>query len=510
MFIKSTAYVASKIQNLKVAGFNIFQWEALNKNHFFLYLSISVALTFWVIESAIHYFIFDEPVFELLPSDTNEMWMRDIIFALIIIFGLFVDFTANQMIAKSKIIALTDNIARAKKQWELVIDSLPQFVIAMDKNARVTRVNRTIEKWGVGKVNKVVGLYVPDFLKCLNDNFADDGWTSDWTYIWQQFKDRDTIKRKIEKEGSGKIYQYSLRKISDYDASIDPCYAVLIIDDITARQILAKSIKDHALTLEKTVTTRTKELRHANSQLENELLAKVATNIQLKQSQDCQHALLREIFTTQEKERKRIAAELHDSIGQSLGAAKFKIEELLLEKIKPADASEYDQLSKLVVLIKNSIHEARHIAMDLRPAMLDDLGILPTLKWFCREFEDTYSQIEIDLSSNADEPSISDNNKVVIFRIVQEALNNIVKHANATTIALDLSKTDSGITLSIRDNGCGFDTNLKPDYDTSKLQCSFGLSSMRERAESTNGKFKIKSSPGSGTYIQVSWGNADA
>ncbi len=69
----------------------------------------------------------------------------------------------------------------------------------MDHDAIITRVNRTIETWGMGKVNKVDGLYVPDFLKCLNDNFTDDCWTSDWPYIWQQIKSKQAIERKIEK-----------------------------------------------------------------------------------------------------------------------------------------------------------------------------------------------------------------------------------------------------------------------------------------------------------------------
>ncbi|MBE9564469.1 MAG: sensor histidine kinase [Proteobacteria bacterium] len=380
----------------------------------------------------------------------------------------------------------------------------------MDHDARITRVNRTIETWGIGKVNEVDGLYVPDFLKCLNDNFADDAWTSDWHYIWRQIKTKGLVERKIEKEHSGKIYHYSLRKITDYDANKDQCYAVLIIDDITARQSVEKSLKDHALALEKEVNVRTRELQHANSQLEHELHAKKAANIELKESQDCRLALLRDLFTAQEKERKRIACELHDSIGQSLGAAKFKIEELLLEKRNFTDDDEYNQFNILVETIKTAVNEVRHIAMDLRPAMLDDLGTLPTLKWFCREYHNTYTGITVEPLLNIDESDISEDKKVVIFRIVQEAMNNIAKHANATNIALELSKSSCGITLSISDNGCGFDSKLKFGCNSNQPICSFGLSSMRERAESTSGKFAIESTSGSGTSVTVSWGNKDA
>lgn len=482
----------------------------MKKKHYFLKLAIPLAFSFWFIDSFIHYFLYGELEFEIIPSDSNDLWMRVSIFILLSSFGLFADHISRKIIAKNKIIAQTDTISRAKKQWELVVDSLPQLVIAMDHNARITRVNRTIEAWGMGKVNKVDGLYVPDFLKCLNDNYCDDGWTSDWPYIWQQIQNRDKIERKIEKEHDEKIYLYSLRKISDYKVGKDQCYAVLIIDDITARQRVEKSLKDHAQILENKVDIRTKELQHSNRQLERELHAKKAANIELKESQDCRLALLRDIFTTQEKERKRIACELHDSIGQSLGAAKFKIEELFLDKRNFTDDDKYAQSNILVETIKNAVDEVRHIAMDLRPAMLDDLGTLPTLKWFCREYNNTYTGITVEPLLNIEESDISEDKKVIIFRIVQEAMNNIAKHANATNIALAINKTSCSMTLSITDNGSGFDTNLKFGCDANQPLCSFGLGSMRERAESTNGKFTIESTPGRGTSVIVSWKNKDA
>jgi signal transduction histidine kinase len=501
-----------KIQNLQIPTFGIAKEKG--KKHYFFKYAIPVALSFWFIESAIHYFWFGEIEYEIIPSDNNELWMRISIFILLASFGLFADFTSRKIIEKNNKKNQAENISRAKKQWELAVDSLPQLVIAMDHNARITRVNRTVETWGMGKVNKVDGLYVSDFLKCLNNNYADDAWTSDWPYIWQQIKNKDVLERKVEKKHIGKTYQYSLRKIPDYDLNKDQCFAVLVIDDITTRQDIEKSLKTQALELEETVNNRTKELKQANSQLEHELQARNAANKELKKSQECRLGLLRDLFDAQEIERKRIACELHDSIGQSLGAAKFKIEELVMNKQSDIDDNEHDQFNNLIETIKNAIHEVRHIAMDLRPAILDDLGTLATLKWFCREFENTYTKIKVDLLLNVDESAISDNKKVVIFRIIQEAMNNVAKHANATNIVLELSKSSSGITMCISDNGCGFDMNSpinknigKLDNDVNQPRCSFGLSSMCERAESTNGKFVIESTPGSGTSVIVSWEN---
>ncbi len=485
----------------------------IKSRHYFLKFAVPVALLSWFFDSFIHYFWYGEVEFEIIPSDANELWMRSTIILLLAAFGLFADYKSKTSIAESNKKNQANNISRAKKQWELVIDTLPQLVIAMDENSRITRVNRTVETWGLAKVDEVDGLYVSDFLKCFNNNYADDSWTSDWPYIWQQIKNKDTLVRKIEKKHVGKTYQYTLRKISDYDANNDQCYAVLIIDDITVRQDVEISLKEHAQELEKKVNNRTKELTYANNQLEYELQAKKAANKELKESQNCRLALLREIFTIQEKERKRIACGLHDSVGQSLGATKFKLEELLIDKQNIFNA-DYNELTDVVRNLQSIIQEVRHISMDLRPALLDDLGILATLNWFCREFGNTYTGLSVKQIINVKESDISDDNKVVIFRIVQEAMNNIVKHANATNIILELNHSDSGLTMSISDDGCGFNKDLLIKKQISELskdnttpKCNFGLSSMRERAESTNGKFFIESILNKvGTRVSVSWG----
>ena len=259
----------------------------------------------------------------------------------------------------------------------MVVDSLPQLVIAMDEQARITRVNRTIETWGMGKVNKVDGLYISDFLKCFNKNYADDAWTSDWPYIWQQIQNKDLVERKIEKH-IGKTYLYTLRKIPDYDVNKDQCFAVLVIDDITTRQDVEKSLKSQALQLEKEINARTLELKQSNEQLEYELQAQKIAKEELRQSQECRLNLLRDLFTTQEKERKRIACELHDSIGQSLGATKFKIEELLMNKHNFIDDTEYSQFKDLVETIKNEVslsgvglHTGNTVNMTFKPAPIN-------------------------------------------------------------------------------------------------------------------------------------------
>jgi signal transduction histidine kinase len=135
--------------------------------------------------------------------------------------------------------------------------------------------------------------------------------------------------------------------------------------------------------------------------------------------------------------------------------------------------------------------------MDLRPSILDDLGILATIGWFTREFQKVYSQISVEKEIRIEEKDVPDPLKTAIFRVIQEAMNNISKHSKATLIQLSLGKKEDKIELVIEDNGMGF------DLETSTR--GLGLTSMRERTELSGGAFVIESTTGKGTTIRASW-----
>lgn len=484
------------------------------KRHYFLKYAIPLALLFWIFDSMVHYFWYGDPEFELIPSNTNDLWMRRSVIFLLIAFGLFADYQSRKSITRNLAKYRADNISRAKKQWELAVDSLPQLVIAMDHNARIFRVNRTAEAWGISRVEHANGLHLSDLINSLTDSHTGECGIADWRERWQQIENEKIQTWQVAQNNTGRVYQYTLKRISDYNPIKDQFYAVLIVEDITALQDKETSLKKRTQELEKKVSERTLELKKANAQLEQDLEIQNIAKQELKKSQECQLELLRDLITAQEKERKRIACELHDSIGQSLGATKFKVEELLLGKNNDFSENCESQLKEIVDYIKNVIDEVRHIAMDLRPAMLDDLGALITLNWFCREFEKTYTNITVQQIINVNEADIPEDRKVVIFRIVQEAMNNIVKHAHAGKITLEISKSDSGMNMHIKDDGCGYDMDPVTNSNTASFcsisglsGCSFGMSSMRERAESTGGTFSIRSAIGKGTCVSVFWEN---
>jgi signal transduction histidine kinase len=223
---------------------------------------------------------------------------------------------------------------------------------------------------------------------------------------------------------------------------------------------------------------------------------------QIRDSEKQLKRLSSQLLIAQEHERKRIAREIHDGLGQSLSAIKFRVESVLQEISKSGDKRAVT-LEGIVPIIQESIEEARRIQMDLRPSTLDDLGILATLTWFCREFRSTYSGIRIERKIDIQEGEVSDSLKTVIYRISQEALNNIAKHSQADIVHLSLRRVEGRIELAIQDNGQGFDLEKVPSRESFKK--GFGLISMKERAILSGGAFTIESVKGEGTAIRASW-----
>jgi signal transduction histidine kinase len=223
----------------------------------------------------------------------------------------------------------------------------------------------------------------------------------------------------------------------------------------------------------------------------------------LRKSGEELRLLSSQLLTAQETERGRIARELHDGIGQSLSAIKFRVEDALGQLEKGSTESSVSTLGNLIPIIQSTVEEVRRITMDLRPSTLDDLGILATVAWLCRVFQATYSTVEIKREIGAEESDIPNPLKIVVYRILQEALNNVAKHSGADMITISLAKKDNTIKLAIEDNGCGFD--LQEAFSVESSERGFGLGSMKERTELSGGTFVINSAKGEGTIVLASW-----
>jgi len=223
----------------------------------------------------------------------------------------------------------------------------------------------------------------------------------------------------------------------------------------------------------------------------------------LRESEARLRALSSRLLTAQESERKRIALELHDGIGQMLTAIKFRVENTVQEKGKGKVREKTKSLEAIIPMIKETMEEVRRMQMDLRPSTLDDLGVLATLTWFCREYQKIYSHIRIDKEIAIQENEVSTPLKVVLYRLTQEAMNNIAKHSQADLVRLSLRKQENKIEWAVEDNGMGF--NSERIFPSEGSKRGLGLSSMKERTELSGGKFMIESTQGKGTTVRASW-----
>lgn len=211
--------------------------------------------------------------------------------------------------------------------------------------------------------------------------------------------------------------------------------------------------------------------------------------------------LLRQVVSAQETERQRIARELHDATGQSLTALALGLKgvQTLLERSEhPAAAAVRD----LGAISTQALGELRQIIADLRPSHLDDLGLAPALEWYAQKYQERhgiYTQVIVHGDETVRLPA---EYEIVLFRITQEALTNIAKHAAATKATVTLTCSREAVELSITDNGRGFDPSLiLPGHGEG--MGGWGLVGMRERAGLLGGRVEFESHPGRGTQVRV-------
>ena len=255
--------------------------------------------------------------------------------------------------------------------------------------------------------------------------------------------------------------------------------------------------------LEKSEEERAAQLVVAKELIKEEIIEHRETEDALRETGRTVQRLSSRLLFAIENERKSIAMELHDSIGANLTAIIYGLEEMLEQESQHQVA----ELEDLISMVRATIDETRRISTNLMPSMLYDLGLLATLRWFCRQFQQLHGGVNIELQLLVAEEEVTEQLKIVIYRILQEALNNIAKHSQADSVQVSLSKTDGELELYIEDNGCGFD--LRESLAKEDFGGGLGLESMRERAEISGGWLKISSEPGQGTSIKARWPSPD-
>jgi two-component system sensor histidine kinase UhpB len=210
-------------------------------------------------------------------------------------------------------------------------------------------------------------------------------------------------------------------------------------------------------------------------------------------------ALSERAIFAQEQERKSIARSLHDDTGQALTMLIISLDQL--ETRLPANQQALkEDIRQARSLAANALTELRGIVFGLRPAILDDLGLVPAMRWYARSQLDE-AGLQVDVQSPDPMPDLPAEISISLFRITQEAINNVLRHADASKVEIEISLQAGSITLQVRDDGKGFDPqhasqSALPDQ-------RLGLLGVRERAELLDGQLDLLSSPGQGTCLTV-------
>lgn len=395
-------------------------------------------------------------------------------------------------------------IARAKREWECTADALPHLVCLLDGGGRVVRVNRVVERWALGSVTEVIGRDVHTLLhpRCGEDSCGlkeslQRCWLELQTAALCEFELRDTVFERV--------LHVSLRPMlpsASATSSPGDTRAVLVVTDISTLRRAEEVLRDVNVQLESRVLARTHELADANRVLHEEIGRRESAEEALRVSLGELALLSEQLMNAQEVERKRISAELHDSVGQALTAIKYGLERAdeLARQARLEDPQPV--LQRAVRGVQRAIEEIRSIAMNLRPPMLDDLGAASAVAWFCREFHENYPAIHLRTEIDLEDSDIPERLSTAVFRSTQELLNNVARHAQAHRAVVSLRRKSSLLTLEVRDDGIG----LPQPGTSASLRLGHGIRNLRERAEMTGGQLNLISPPnGGGTLARIEW-----
>lgn len=242
---------------------------------------------------------------------------------------------------------------------------------------------------------------------------------------------------------------------------------------------------------------RNVELARINQELENEVAERKKTEKALRENQKQLRDLSEKILHIQEQERTRISRELHDDVGQALTAINVNLT-LHKNNLEAPVETLRAKVLETQKLVEEAMERMHRFAHELRPAMLDDLGLIPALRSYVKGFADR-SGITVDLRADASAEMLGPESKTTVFRVVQESLNNVAKHAKASHVDLSVEKVDGQIHLFIKDNGQAFSVKEKINGKNKRL----GLLGMQERVRLVDGAFQIKSKVGQGTTVHV-------
>ena len=403
--------------------------------------------------------------------------------------------------------AAENRLRASEERYRILFESGPVAVFACDVNGAIQNFNqRAVELWGrkpvagtgSARYSGALKLFRPDgrFLRPVQNPMA-EVLRGNKTEV----RDREVIIERPDKTRINVIV--NVRPLKSERGEVTG--AINCFYDITERQTAAETQR------------RIEVLATSNQELSLEIAQRKAVEVALKKSerhytqlleksdlmQEQLRQLSRQILSTQEEERREISRELHDVIAQTLTGINVRLASLAKEALVNTNGLDRN-IARTQKLVEHSVDIVHRFARELRPAVLDDLGLIPALHTFVKDFSQrTHLHVELKAFAGVEQLDIA--RRTVLFRVAQEALTNVDRHAKATRVELNILEIPQGINMNIRDNGKSFQVDSMLKANAGKR---LGLLGMRERVEMVGGTFRVESTPGHGTTVQVTMPSA--
>jgi signal transduction histidine kinase len=291
------------------------------------------------------------------------------------------------------------------------------------------------------------------------------------------------------------IFMTSLTDVEDKVKGFEAGAVDYVTKPLNQEEVLAR-VKTHLRMRDLTLSLREKnKLLETSGQVERDRLFAA-----ISQQREQLRALNQKLNEVQEAERKQLARELHDEMGQALTAISINLAAMAQDLPPNYAKSLSERLKESQMLADQTLEQIRELSFNLRPAMLDDLGLAPTLRWYLKRYQKRVG-ITVDLEASSLKERLPVDIETALYRIFQEALTNITRHARASHVELIIRRSKDGVLVEIKDDGCGFE--MEQVFGSEASTSGMGLLGMRERTVLLGGIFNLHSAPGAGTQVSI-------
>src|SRR5271166_5215597 len=358
---------------------------------------------------------------------------------------------------------LNNELARKNQELDAIVSTAPDIIFSRQADGARDYISDRFYEYTGAVTGSANGFGWLDFVNPEDRERS----MSHWLRCVQSGDNYESEYRMRGKDGEYRWFRARAVPIRDFEGKIVKWYGTC--SDIHDSKLLEQSIRDSATELEKMVDRRTNELQRLSVRL----------------------------MTLQDQERRRIARDLHDGLGQELAVAKMVLDKILLQKSVKADDESWAQASNI---IDRAIQQVRTMSHLLHPPLLDEVGLLSALSWYVDGLAKR-SGIETSLDVQPrDFPRLATEVETAVFRIVQEALTNVFRHSEAHKVWITLSHTNGMIDVSVKDDGRGIGkkiAEMRPD------SVGVGIGGMKQRARELGGELRLRNVP-PGTVVELS------